>query len=243
MKEDKPVTKGKGKRTLKWSKEEDDRIFSLCKDYGTNWSSIANNFPGRTENQVKNRFYSTLRRVATKKIADECLPYKRSMQMGKSELVRYIDDALQYGRDCYSQRGRKKKLKFNEDNNQHKKPTEQGLQKVKIDTLPSISTVLKAIEKPVTQAKSNKVQDLQIPHQELSAPQPFVLNPFMHYRSSAQQFIPQITLVNPQFSINYQSHHCQIYNQEDKEKRSRKESAFYSNEREKINGMVVPSKN
>lgn len=248
MKEDKPVTKRKGKRTLKWSKEEDDRIFSLCKNQGTSWSSIASNFPGRTENQVKNRFYSTLRRVATKKIANERLPYKSSIQMGKSELLRYIDDALEYGRDCYSQRGRKKKMKYNKINNQHKKPTEQIPQKIKVESLPSMSTVLKAIEKPVTQPKSNELQDVIIPYQELGVSpfpsltrsQPFLLNPSMHYHPPMQQFIPQITFVNPQFSINYQSH-CQIYNQQEKD--CRKESTFHGNERERCNGRSTTLNN
>lgn len=31
--------------------------------YGSSWSKIAKNIPGRTENSIKNRFYSTLRRL------------------------------------------------------------------------------------------------------------------------------------------------------------------------------------
>lgn len=94
---------------MRWTKEEDEKIFALCKEHGTSWSIIVEKFPGRTENQVKNRFYSTLRRVATKRIAKDNLPYKSSIQMGKMELLKYVDDALLYGRECYSQRGRKKK--------------------------------------------------------------------------------------------------------------------------------------
>ena len=45
-----------------WTQEEDDLIFQLYKDYGKSWSKIAENIPGRTDNSVKNRFYSTLRR-------------------------------------------------------------------------------------------------------------------------------------------------------------------------------------
>lgn len=45
-----------------WTQEEDDLIFELHKQYGKSWSKIAENIPGRTDNSVKNRFYSTLRR-------------------------------------------------------------------------------------------------------------------------------------------------------------------------------------
>lgn len=45
-----------------WTQEEDNLIFELHKQYGKSWSKIAENIPGRTDNSVKNRFYSTLRR-------------------------------------------------------------------------------------------------------------------------------------------------------------------------------------
>jgi hypothetical protein len=48
-----------------WTAEEDYNIFYLFSEYGSKWSKIATHFPGRTENSVKNRFYSTLRRIAS----------------------------------------------------------------------------------------------------------------------------------------------------------------------------------
>lgn len=45
-----------------WTQEEDDLIFELHKEFGKSWSKIAESIPGRTDNSVKNRFYSTLRR-------------------------------------------------------------------------------------------------------------------------------------------------------------------------------------
>jgi myb proto-oncogene protein len=45
-----------------WTQEEDDLIFDLHKEFGKSWSKIAERIPGRTDNSVKNRFYSTLRR-------------------------------------------------------------------------------------------------------------------------------------------------------------------------------------
>ena len=46
-----------------WTAEEDEKIFSLYQQFGTRWSKIEKFMPGRTENSIKNRFYSTLRRI------------------------------------------------------------------------------------------------------------------------------------------------------------------------------------
>eukprot|EP01017_Pseudomicrothorax_dubius_P031725 TRINITY_DN4074_c0_g3_i2.p1 TRINITY_DN4074_c0_g3~~TRINITY_DN4074_c0_g3_i2.p1 ORF type:complete len:500 (-),score=94.89 TRINITY_DN4074_c0_g3_i2:168-1667(-) len=50
-----------------WSEEEDELIFKLYKQYGSSWSKIAKFLVGRTENSIKNRFYSTLRKISADK--------------------------------------------------------------------------------------------------------------------------------------------------------------------------------
>jgi len=50
-----------------WTPEEDFLIFKFFSEFGSKWSLIASKFPGRTENSVKNRFYSTLRRISLDK--------------------------------------------------------------------------------------------------------------------------------------------------------------------------------
>jgi len=47
-----------------WTTEEDLKIFTLYQKLGGKWSKIALSVNGRTENSIKNRFYSTLRRKA-----------------------------------------------------------------------------------------------------------------------------------------------------------------------------------
>jgi hypothetical protein len=56
-----------------------------------------------SENQVKNRFYSTLRRVATKKA------HNNQAKIGKDYLIQFLEDAILYGHNCSSKRGRKPK--------------------------------------------------------------------------------------------------------------------------------------
>lgn len=46
-----------------WTVEEDSLIFRLYNQLGAKWSDIAKQIEGRTENSVKNRFYSTVRKM------------------------------------------------------------------------------------------------------------------------------------------------------------------------------------
>jgi hypothetical protein len=45
-----------------WSAEEDERLITLLREIGNRWSLIATHLPGRTEGQVKNRFYSCIKK-------------------------------------------------------------------------------------------------------------------------------------------------------------------------------------
>ena len=53
-----------------WSDDEQNRIFELMKEHYTSWSSISKSLNGRTENSIKNYFYSTVRRIQSCKVID-----------------------------------------------------------------------------------------------------------------------------------------------------------------------------
>jgi hypothetical protein len=45
-----------------WSAEEDELLIRLLNQVGNRWSAIATHLPGRTEGQVKNRYYSSIKK-------------------------------------------------------------------------------------------------------------------------------------------------------------------------------------
>ena len=48
--------------TKNWTDEEGKRLFELHKLYGSTWKTISKDFSGRTDNFLKNQFFSLIRR-------------------------------------------------------------------------------------------------------------------------------------------------------------------------------------
>lgn len=57
-------------RRDEWTPEEDQQIYDLYKKYGTSWSKLAKEMNGRSENSIKNRFYSTIRSLIANEDGD-----------------------------------------------------------------------------------------------------------------------------------------------------------------------------
>jgi hypothetical protein len=61
----------------------------LYKVSGSKWSKIAVEFPGMSENDIKNKFYSSLKSIANRM-------QKSSFFRAKKDLVRFVDMAIIY---------------------------------------------------------------------------------------------------------------------------------------------------
>lgn len=93
-----------------WTTKEDYIIFRFYKQYGSKWSKIANLLVGRTENSIKNRFYSTLRRIASQDRKNKLFfdasdeNFDKELLHSKthiSELVNFVDTALREKTEAY----------------------------------------------------------------------------------------------------------------------------------------------
>jgi hypothetical protein len=98
-----------------WTAKEDFLIFELFSKYGSRWSQITSHLKGRSENSIKNRFYSTLRRICAenKKMAsniDDC--NKMNFYLSNlEELLKYVPQAHEEKKAKY-----KESLEDNEEN-------------------------------------------------------------------------------------------------------------------------------
>ena len=50
--------------TIPWTNDDEVRLLKACKEYGHRWAKLAQEIgDGRSDNYLKNHFYSTLRRM------------------------------------------------------------------------------------------------------------------------------------------------------------------------------------
>lgn len=88
--------------STEWTEKEDIDLFKMYKQKGSKWAVIVKSFKGKTKDSIRNRFYSTLRRIARHKA-------KLDPNAISKNLLEYVDDAIKYGHTCFCKRGRPKK--------------------------------------------------------------------------------------------------------------------------------------
>lgn len=104
-----PECSAPSKDSKEWSEEELKKVFDCYKKHGAKWSKVAESFPGRSANDVKNKFYTTLKKVATRAQLENPTKYDSSFIKCKRNLIQFIDLALEHGFELSSKRGRKQK--------------------------------------------------------------------------------------------------------------------------------------
>ena len=65
-----------------WNLDEDLMLIKLLKEVGKNWEELERRFPGRTQNQLKNRYFGRLKRLDDKKRQREEIQSKKKGKEG-----------------------------------------------------------------------------------------------------------------------------------------------------------------
>ena len=76
----------------KWTLAEDIRIVRLYLKYKTRWSEIARHVDGRTDNQIKNRFNSNLKKRLQDKEFKDLEPAESSCEDESEDSVTFDDN-------------------------------------------------------------------------------------------------------------------------------------------------------
>eukprot|EP00826_Nyctotherus_ovalis_P001433 TRINITY_DN10225_c0_g1_i12.p1 TRINITY_DN10225_c0_g1~~TRINITY_DN10225_c0_g1_i12.p1 ORF type:complete len:281 (+),score=25.54 TRINITY_DN10225_c0_g1_i12:159-1001(+) len=96
------------RKQIEWTVEETQKLFTLYKELGARWVLISKYLPGHNENDTKNKFYTTLKRVATQAQLEDPTRYGGKLEKCKSNLIQFVDAAMKYGHLLSSKKGRKK---------------------------------------------------------------------------------------------------------------------------------------
>ena len=83
------------------------KIFEEYKKFGSKWSRIARGFPERSPNDIKNKFYTILKKIATRAQLENPEKYDSKFLKCKYHLLQFVDIAIEHGYSLPSRRGRK----------------------------------------------------------------------------------------------------------------------------------------
>ena len=91
-----------------WTSEEDFLIMYFYEECNGSWKKIIPLFNGRTENSIKNRFYSQLRKIATKDLSIE--ERKECAKIKLEQLKKFLNEAI-----CDAKKELLSHMKMNEE--------------------------------------------------------------------------------------------------------------------------------
>ena len=121
------------------------------------------NIKGRTGSQVKHRLYSTLGRIETRKMAQRVRPYQRSINIKKEDLLNFVNDAIDYGHDCFSKRGRKRKEILKDPKELNSKMIQNDESDLRVNTTKSLPQSFPTLQTPFSNLLS-QVEPFAFPH-------------------------------------------------------------------------------
>lgn len=116
-----------------WTAEEDFLIMHFYQKYNGSWKKIVNLFNGRTENSIKNRFFSQLRKIAASNLSSEEKRFTSKIKL--DDLKNYLQVAINNSKEKFL----KEKLLTDEELNNFVNKMEQKI-KSKIKKKTSNST-------------------------------------------------------------------------------------------------------
>jgi len=105
-----------------WTSEEDLLIMILYQRCNGSWRELIHFFKDRTENSIKNRFFSELRKIASNDTTNK--EKKRSSKIGLKNLLKYLEQGIQEA-----------KINFMKDNNMTEEELNAYLKKIEIKIL------------------------------------------------------------------------------------------------------------
>ena len=82
-----------------WTTEEDFLIMHFYQKYNGSWKKIVNLFNGRTENSIKNRFFSQLRKIAASNLSTEEKRFTSKIKL--EDLKNYLQVAINNSKENY----------------------------------------------------------------------------------------------------------------------------------------------
>lgn len=82
-----------------WTAEEDFLIMHFYQKYNGSWKKIVNLFSGRTENSIKNRFFSQLRKIAATNLSSEEKRYTAKIKL--DDLKNYLHVAINNSKEKF----------------------------------------------------------------------------------------------------------------------------------------------